>query len=485
MEGERMVTWSVVLGFAVLGVAPSEGAPVLDIGSRLELFVDHYLIDTMKGVDLQLHHPEPRETVLRFDQPWERLHCGYVTIIKDEDVYRLYYRGFPVDAADGSDVECTCYAESKDGIVFTRPNLGLFDYNGTRENNVILHGMPPLSHNFAPFLDARPGVPAAERYKAFAGVEKSGLHGFVSPDGIHWTKLGDAPLLTAGAFDSQNIGFWSEAEGCYLCYFRTWTGSAYAGFRTVSRATSPDFLTWSQPVEMTFGDTPREHLYTNQTRPYFRAPHIYIATAARFMQGRRVVPETQAEAVGSRSRDSGDCSDTVLITSRGGSQYDRTFMEGFVRPGIGLNNWTTRTNYVAHGVVPTGDNEMSLYVQRNYAQPTHCLQRLTLRTDGFVSVNAPYAGGEFLTKPLLFKGSKLVLNYATSAAGSVWVEIQDASGAPIAGFAQADCDEIIGDAIERSVSWKGNSDVSGLAGKPVRLRLVMKDADLYSIRFVE
>ncbi len=476
-----MLMWGVAVGIAVLGAG--DGVP--DIGSRLELFVDRYLIESMTGTTLQLHPPVPRETVLQFNRPWEGLHCGYVTIIKDGGTYRLYYRGFPVDAPDGSDVECTCYAESSDGIVFTRPVLGLFDYNGSRENNVILHGMPPLSHNFAPFLDTRPDVPADERYKALAGISTTGLIGFVSPDGIHWKKLRDEPLLTAGAFDSQNIAFWSESEGCYCCYFRTWTQGGYSGFRTVSRATSPDFRTWSDPVEMDFGGTPREHLYTNQTRPYFRAPHLYIATAARFMQGRRVVPEDQAEAMGSHAKDSGDCSDTVLITSRGGNRYDRTFMEGFVRPGIGLSNWTTRTNYVAHGIVPTGDNEMSLYVQRNYAQPSHCLQRLTLRTDGFVSVNAPYAGGEMVTKPFRFKGSKLLLNYSTSAAGSVWVEIQDESGKPITGFAKADADELIGDSIDHAVSWKGKTDLSALAGTPIRLRFVMKDADLYAIHFVD
>jgi hypothetical protein len=463
----------------------AEETPVLDTGSRLELFVDRYVVDTLNGATRILHSPVPRETVLRFDQPWEGRHCGYVTIIKDGDLYRLYYRGLPVDRADGSDAESTCYAESTDGITFVKPNLGLFEVNGTRENNVILHGQPPLSHNFAPFLDTRPGVPQEERYKALAGVEKSGLMAFVSPDGIRWRRLREEPVVTAGAFDSQNVSFWSEAEACYVCYFRTWTAGAYAGFRTISRTTSVDFRNWTPPVEMTFGDTPREHLYTNQTRPYFRAPHVYISTAARFMQGRRVVTPAQAEALGGAAEIAGDCSDTVLMTSRGGDRYDRTFMEGFVRPGVGRSNWTTRTNYVACGIVPTGEAEMSLYVQRNYGQPTQCLQRLTLRIDGFVSVHAPYAGGECRTHPVRFTGKRLLINYSTSAAGSVWVEIQDASGVPIPGYTREEATEIIGDEIAREVSWKAGPDVGPLAGKPVRLRFVMKDADLYSLRFAD
>jgi len=103
--------------------------------------------------------------------------------------------------------------------------------------------------------------------------------------------------------------------------------------------------------------------------------------------------------------------------------------------------------------------------------------------DGFVSVHADYSGGEFTTKPLIFEGKELVMNYSTSAVGSVRVEIQDQEGTLIPGFTLADCPEIYGDAIEEVVQWKGGSDVSALAGQVVRLRFVMKDADLYALRF--
>jgi hypothetical protein len=234
---------------------------------------------------------------------------------------------------------------------------------------------------------------------------------------------------------------------------------------------------------MDFGDTPCEHLYTNQTHPYFRAPHIYVAIAARFMPGRRVLTAAQAEALGVERQYSGDCSDAVLMTSRGGNHYDRTFMEGFIRPGVGSSNWSSRTNYPALGVVPTGAHEMSLYVQRGYGQPSHYLQRYKLRLDGFASVNASYAGGELVTRPLVFAGKELVINYSTSAAGSIRVELQDASGNPLPGYSLDDAVEIVGDEIERVVSFKGGPDVGSLAGRPVRLRFVMKDADLFSLRF--
>jgi len=483
--------WLLMGSFSAMsaGSLQSKGAP-LDIGSRLELFVDPFLIERLDGAQLKLHTPQLAGVALRFDQPWEGAFSACPTIIRDGPTYRMYYRGLPKSGADGSENESTCYAESRDGVTWAKPKLGLFEVHGARDNNVILHGSAPCSHNFSPFLDTRPGVPAGERFKAVGGTAKSGLIAFVSGDGIRWRKLRDAPVFTKGAFDSQNLAFWSEAEQCYVLYFRTFTaGVANAqvwqpkGLRTISRTTSKDFVRWEEPRPMTFSEPQQDHLYTNQTHPYFRAPHLYIALPMRFMPGRKVLSNAQAAALGVNKSYVGDCAETVFMTSRGGWHYDRTFMEGFIRPGTDPGNWASRAGIAALGVVPTGLGEMSLYKQAHYAQPSAHLLRYTLRADGFASVNAPYRGGELLTKPLKFSGKALVLNFATGAAGGIRVEIQDAGGQPMPGFALADANEIIGDDITRVAAWKGGSDLSAIAGKPVRLRFVMKDADLYSLRF--
>jgi len=462
---------------------PETAAPAIAIGSRLELFTDDLLLDRLDGATLSLHHPQPAGVALRFDRPWEGPFCGYITVLQDGDRFRMYYRGSPIVGRDGSTNETTCYAESCDGVSWTRPDLGLFEVHGTRSNNVVLAGQAPFSHNFAPFLDTRPGVPAAERFKALAGTSESGLFGFVSADGLRWRKLRDTPLLTQGAFDSQNVAFWSASEQCYALYFRTWTGGGFAGFRTISRATSTNFLDWSAPQEMSFGAAPREHLYTSGTHPYFRAPHLYVATPMRFIPGRQVLTDAQAQALGVSRGYAGDVAEAVFMTSRGGNRYTRLFLEGFIRPGPDLGNWASRAGLTALGVVPTGPAEMSFYKEARYAQPTCHLVRYTLRTDGFVSVNTPFRGGECVTKPLTFTGRELVLNFATGAAGGVRVEIQDADGKALPGYTLAEAVEQVGDEIERVVRWKSGADVGRLAGQPVRLRFVMKDADLYSIRF--
>jgi hypothetical protein len=145
----------------------------------------------------------------------------------------------------------------------------------------------------------------------------------------------------------------------------------------------------------------------------------------------------------------------------------------------------SRTNYPALNVVQTGPAEMSFYANLDYAQASAHLRRYSLRLDGFASARAPYAGGELVTRPLTFKGSKLLLNFATSAAGGIRVEVQDEKGTPIPGFTLKDARETIGNEIERAAAWQGGEDVSALAGKAVRLRFAMKDADLFAFRFAE
>ncbi len=464
-------------------VKSSDSLSIIKLNSNRELFIDHFLIDQMNGTQLVMHSPIDEGPVLYFDEAWEGPFCGYCTVIKDGDKFLLYYRGLPKAKADGSNEETTCYAESPDGIHWTKPKLGNYKIKGTKKNNVILGNNAPFSHNFSPFLDANPNAKPNEKFKALAGTKKTGLVGFTSAEGIHWKKIQNEAIFTEGIFDSQNVAFWSESENCYVCYFRTWSKEGYSGVRTVSRTTSPDFIHWSDPETMEFGDTPMEHLYTNQTHAYFRAPQIYVAIAARFMPKRQVLSEEEALSLNVNPKYFKDCSDVVLITSRGGNKYDRTFMESFIRPGIGLQNWVSRSNYPALNAVQTSPTEMSIYVNQDYAQPTAHLRRYSLRLDGFASVRAGYYGGQLITKPFTFEGDELKLNFSTSAAGEIKVEIQDEQRGVIPGFSADNCQLIIGNEIDKSVSWKNSKPLNSLSGKTIRLRFIMKDADLFSLKF--
>ncbi len=444
----------------VASAAKGEKKTPVTIDDRLQLFVDRYLIDALAGAELRLHSPQPREVAIPFDRPWEGPVSFYVTVLVDGDTYRAYYRGQP----GVGHPEVTCYAESKDGIVWTKPALGLYEFQGSTENNILWMGEG--THNFTPFLDQNPAARPEERYKALAGGP---LIALCSPDGIHWRKLRDEPVITQGAFDSQNLAFWDSARGRYAAYFRGFRDDV----RAVLTATSTDFLNWTEPEWIDLGDSRPEHFYTNATTPYFRAPEILLCFPKRFVPERTWNPEHGHPGL----------SDGLFLTSRDGRRFDRTFLEAFIRPGPDPENWTERNIGIAYGVVPTGPGEISLYWVEHYRHPTCRLRRGVLRTDGFVSLHAGYAGGEALTRPLLFAGKELVLNFATSAAGSVRVELQDEKGKPLPGFSLAECPAIYGDELERVVRWRDGADVSSLAGRRVRLRFRLQDADLYSFRF--
>ncbi len=461
---------------------------IIDIGSRLELFVDEVLVEKREGVDFRLHSPI-RNPIGDF--PWKGS-CFYQTMIRDGDLLRTYYRSmdptYEGKTYSGNPGEITCYAESHDGLDWKLPELGLYEVNGSRKNNVILAGIPPFMHNFSPFIDTRPGTPANERFKALAGhprdgsaSQEGGLHGFVSGDGIHWKKIEGKALIPfrkndwSHGFDSQNLAFWSEAEQLYVAYIRTWTGSgkdrergiANWGLRAISRSTSPDFINWSVPVD-TQANRPLEHLYTSQTQPYFRAPHIYVAFPSRYMPG-RVGAQSEEIMKGS--------TDVLFMSSRSGSDhFTRLFTEAFIQPGLDPERWGNRSNYVALNVVQTSDSQLSIYHSKGGF-------RYDLRLDGFISIRAGVEPGSLLTKPLRFSGSQLAVNYSTSAAGHLRVEIQDLSGNAIPGFELNRCRTHVGDKIEETITWEDNLSLQTLSGQPVRIKFELLEADLFSFRF--
>lgn len=453
--------------------AADEVPSVVDIGSRRELFVDRHIVGELKGMSLKLHAPQ---LMPRIERP--RPHGHYATVLRSNDKFQFYYRG---DTKPGNhwkkgweqyhEGEVTLYAESQDGIHWSLPKLGIYDDHPTfPSGNVVLMNEFLVTHNFTPFIDTRPGVPVAERYKALGGLAyqphkehlevrkrrgPGGLKAYTSPDGIHWKKLQDKPVVPeewGKYFDSQNYAFWSDSEQAYVCYFRRFI----KGYRGIARTTSKDFVNWTPFVEMK-ANLPNEHLYTPCTQPYYRAPHIYIALPTRFMAKR------------------GSATDILMMSTRGGDQFDREFTQSFIRPGIGAEGWANRANYAAIGIHQTSPTQMSLFLTGG--------RRYALRIDGFVSVNAPLDTGEFITHPLQFTGAELEINYSTSAAGQLRVEVQDVDGKAIPGFSLEDCEPIYGDHIARTVRWNDASDVSALAGKPIRIRFEASDADLYSLKF--
>ncbi len=497
-------------------------AKVFPAGDRLHLMADPELIGELSGAELRLGVPVEREVILRSDRPWEGRALYISSTYQHEGVHHMLYRGHNTASGGESARDYyLCLATSRDGISWEKPEIGVVKFAGGRPNNIVgFENGTPLTFCFT-FYDPRPETPSDERVKAIfmrdgdrrAGGQGRGLRAQIlgSADGRVWRELelgADLRSDWPNAFDGGSV-FWSEAEQQFVGYFRWWDEAAprhertlhdwmigRPGVRSVFRSTSRDLRSWSEPEPMGFGGTPREHIYESPTIPYFRNPSTYIVLANRFNPGRRALSleEERALDISTFSGNANmplyafasDANDLVLMFAKpGSSEYHRPFMEAFMRPGSDRGNWSSRCNYpsLSGGVIPTGPAELSFYVTRHHLQPTNHIQRISLRTDGFVSVKAPYAGGEMLTNPLTYSGDHLLLNFATSGAGEIRVEIQDADGRSMAGFGLDDCDPLIGDRVAGIVTWRGRSAVGAFVGKPVRLRFAMTDADLYSLRF--
>lgn len=496
----------------------------INIGSKRQLFVDNYLIQTISGkAELKLHNPVPREIVLTHDAPWEGNASVYHSVFKDGDIYRMYYRGSQINIDSVKNKILTasssgrfCYAESKDGINWVKPNLGLFEYQGSKKNNIVLSdtSFGDLNVNVGTadgatasfFKDENPNVLPSEKYKAFVmayNFKPSGLMAFKSADGIHWEPMHNKPVITNGAFDSQNIGFWDSEIGAYRAYWRYFqpfkaTNSRFSGIRAIRTATSKDFIHWENEKDLKYENSPHDELYTNQIFPYYRAPQLLVGFPNRYIDREEwspsmyALPEVKHRQLRSKisMRYGTALTDALFMSSRDGAVFNR-WNEAFFRSGIERpGTWNYGQHYVAWGMLETkssmagAPNELSFYSSESYwTGNSNDLRRYTLRIDGFASLSAPMKGGEVITKPFKFDGVKLSINFATSVAGSIRIELQDVEGNAIPGFTLQECNELYGDNLDREVSWMGGAVPGNLLNHNIKMRIVLKDAELYSFHF--
>jgi hypothetical protein len=215
-----------------------------------------------------------------------------------------------------------------------------------------------------------------------------------------------------------------------------------------------------------------ENFYTNATIMVPGAEHIYVSFPMRFVPERKKVAAHHETGV----------SDSVFMSSRDGVHWDRTFMEAWIRPGRDERNWTDRNMITSWGCV-TDDEHFSFYVTEHYRWDSISLRRYTVRKHGFASLHAGYKAGEVVTRPVRFSGSRLLLNYATSAVGAIRVEMLDEAMQVIPGFSMDEMQPLFGDELESEVRWLSGASLEQLAGKEVRMRIALQDADLYALRF--
>jgi len=497
-----------------------------------ECFFDDYLLNTeLTTASLRLHEPVKRELVMRNDEPWEGSDCGYYSFFYDDEynggVYRMYYLGRRSTLSDDPNVDksvVVCYAESKDGITWYKPSLGLFDWHGSTDNNIV---MDKTIHddldNFMVFRDDNPDCPADEKYKGIAAYDDAPnrifrLYSFFSPDGIHF-RMGHM-LTNKGYFDTLNVIMWDKAAKKYRGFVRgvhsmgtdpmaadggmeNWdkvkgiilekdgkAGTRTPVIRDVLYIESEDFKTWTDPIWLKYDDGEEIQMYTNCVSQYFRAPQIYIGFPTRYIERTewtgnyeqiKGVERRLARMKGLR-RAGLSITDCAFMTSRDGVHFHR-FPNAFMRPGAeNGTNWLYGDCYPARGFAVTksaykgADDELSMFMHERTADESCEVYRYTIRMDGFASLHTDKVETA-VTKQFTYDGENMYINFSTSARGYIYFTLIDEDG-----NRYPSC-ETFGNAVERKVVFDDADAVQKLSGKTVTMEIEMYDADIYSVRF--
>ncbi len=481
-------------------------ADPIDVGTRKQLFVDGKFIESAHGVELVMHTPhQTGEVLIAADQPHEKGgHVSvYSSVLKDNDGrIRIWYDLVtPTGPGPWDHERRVCYAESDDGIRFTKPELGLHEVDGSTANNVVL---PGVIGGCAVWLD--PNAPPEQRFrtqaKSYHPTRALPMHS--SPDGLRWDLFLERPNLT-GPTDTQTIIFWDAAVQRYAMYTRDRIRSPLS-YRAVRRLESDDLKEWD--CESRVFEPDEADLGTYEASAGVAPVDYYGATVFKYpgvgSEEDRTVDDgvyiMLAQAFWHwMPRGAPGTRDVRLAVSRDGRDFQRVgSRKPFLGPGP-AGRFDSQQIWIMPDPIVMGDELWLYYAGMNWNRVSppgvdpqapdgkrlSAISRAIMRLDGFVSAAAPYEGGELVTPLIQFEGNRLELNVDTSGGGALKVEIVGEDGNPIRGFAVSEADWINGNSVKMPVSWNGRQDVSSLAGQPLRLRFVMRDCNLYAFQFVE
>jgi hypothetical protein len=483
----------VAVLFVVLVISDSHGqsrGKTYRVGSQKQLFIDELLIGSKTNINLTMNPAvKTHELNVVADNPWEELELGWVNVLEDGGVYKMWYGCESIGDGARQDTESEmeksrvvdlCYATSEDGIKWEKPTLGLVEFRGSKQNNIV-------KRNFfgTVFLDPKR---IDGNYYKLAGSRRpnKGLEIFTSPDGLRWEPLKDQPVLSKGYFDTQNQIFWDEAINAYVTFVRRWVDFSATRVplccRKVGRSVSPNLVTWPQP-EIVYGHDDQDPVesdpYNSAVVKYPGAPNVYLMFPSAYYH----IPNRKNDGP----------LDIQLATSRDGIKWQRIQRAPYVRLGI-EGAFDDGSIYMAVGMFIKGPEVWMYYTGYDFLhglldlkQPPRAgvISRVVQRLDGFVSADASYGGGSLTTVPIVFEGRELSLNLDTGALGETRVEILDENNRVVPGFSAIDSDPINGNYIARTVTWRGKKDVSQFAGKVVKLRFVMRSTKLYAFQFLQ
>jgi len=444
------------------------------LGSRKHVFIDDVMIERKINVCLTVNPPGNYvSTNVKIKSSWDTPFFDH-----DGKIWMVPKGGYARDVGRNPLV---C---SEDGINFIKPDLGLVEDNGSKNNNLIITNMPSWGRFFK---DTNPNANPEERFKFTAWVAQRGIYLYVSPDGIHWRRNETCmlPLVSGGGCET----FWDDQRGVYVNLIKrdgSYSTGEYPAYgrgatlfetREVAKAwlfkavPNPYYEGWAFPAVTgegitVFGpdifDADKGQVFRTRAMKYPWAPDTYLAFLVRNAR-------------------------IELGVSRDGINwhiYDKDSDSPYVPREIG--------GWIQDGLVLRGD-EIWHYINRAGKN----VARISQRLDGFVSLDAGDETGTIITRPFVFKGNKLTLNVDASK-GSVKVAILNLPGRELTGYNTGltdspkrdvrcysieHCDSITTDSVRQVVTWKDDFDLGSLEGHVVRLRFEMQNAKLYAFEF--
>ena len=454
------------------------------IDSSHQLFVDDYLIASMKNVRRQVHpaRKHRRNPLIVPDNPCEGQGGMNPLILRNEATGRFqhWYSAYHTLAANEKPNYITCYAESEDGIHWTKPDVNLFKYPNTTANNIVV----PDGRIRALFHEPRDPDPL-RRYKAlvlrYPNQAAEGYYLHTSPDGIRWTQARQEPVAwslksvsAGGGYKLPQSGIGDSSSFRWDERLNKYIGDVKLVLPPIMRSRgfmeSEDLMHWTRPRMMFYPDgldDPDSQIYG----------HIGFAYESMWLGFLRVYHEVKAPASAKQT--------TVELTaSRDGRHWTRAGHREEVLPLGGSDDWDAHYHNPGTPPLLVGDQIWIYYtstpIRENKTGQRHCLGLATLRRDGFASLNATDQHGTVLTRPLTFNGKALYVNAQISKGGYLKAELRDRVGKAVGRYTLDRCNPVIGDVLRSQVLWGEQRGIEHDSSQSLRLVFELKNAKLYA-----
>ncbi|WP_437223699.1 hypothetical protein SH661x_003319 [Planctomicrobium sp. SH661] len=455
--------------------------PAVAVGAEPQMFIDDFLIESRSNVTRVQGHPEKLASnpVLKREMPWEDARCelyGSAIWNPAKDRIELYYSATkrPYDA------KLAVAYSSDEGMTWSRPELDVFPWEG-KPSNIVWPGRywshgpcvlfdphdPDANRRYKLFLTAAPVDPANENAK----TGPKGIDVAFSPDGVQWTPAAGNPVIPGFNSDTGNCVIWDAKKNVYRAYVRIRCNVG----RSVAITESPDFIHWSEPRTIyipTHFDAARKWEFYGLS--VTQIGEQYIGLVWVFPS----VPES------GNMQSHSAVTWPELVVSRDGENWERPFPGEAFLPLGDADQFDHRQIRPASSLTLLPDRVLLLYSGSPHAHVaghTWDIGLATLRADGFASLQAGEEAGEIVTRALLPDGKQLQLNAHVQAGGEIRAELLNDKGEPIKGFTLADSNPLKGDHLNAPVAWKNQAELPATAGQPVKLRLMLKNAQVYSL----